>query len=240
MARDFRITLALAAAIAIAFWWAGSPAAHAASRAAPPPPTLDPLACRPFGLDPKKVNDHRLRDANDWMRFQFEDNWNSHTAPATERMAAGEYTRRVMADIDFTLRVWPNHVRGLQALIEYTVAGGKPYNFPPPECYFVNAKEFYDDDINVHMLEGLYYWRIKQYRRAKDAYRDALAIDPESVDAHYNFGLMCLELKEYDEALKHAHVAYRAGYPLAGLRKRLQAAGRWREPDPAAPESPST
>lgn len=214
--------------------------AEAARSAKPPRDTIDPAACKPLGLKPNKINDHRLRDANDWMRFQFEDNWANHTGPATQRLASGEYTQRVMADIDFTLRVWPNHVRGLQALIEYTIAGGKPYSFQPAECYFVSAKQFYDDDVNVHMLEGLYYWKMQKYQQAKQAYRAALDIDPNSVDANYNYGLMCLELKDYSEALKHAHVAYSAGYPLAGLRKRLQAAGQWRDPESTTAQAPGT
>lgn len=176
------------------------------------------------------VNDYRLRNSSSWMKWKTEDNWKNHTRPAIERMKAGEYSQRVMADLDFTLVRWPNHTVALRALIDYARAGGKGYEFPAVGCYFQHARRYYPDDIEVLMLEGFYYSQRSNYERAKKSYLDALAINGESADAHYNLGLVYVELADYESALAHAHAAYRAGYPLPGLRNRLKQLGHWREP----------
>lgn len=56
------------------------------------------------------------------------------------------------------------------------------------------------------------------------------AVDDKSPEIHYNLGLISLELKEVDNALMYAQKAYRAGYPLLGLKNKLKKLGRWAEP----------
>jgi hypothetical protein len=51
-----------------------------------------------------------------------------------------------------------------------------------------------------------------------------------SANIHYNIGLTYLELNRFDEALRHAHTAYRLGFPLPGLKQKLQRVGKWTEP----------
>ena len=207
--------------------------AHALAAAAKndaPIPTIDPATCPEIKVDPAHVLDYRIRDSSAWMKFQYEDNWNNHTSPAVEHISAGEYSHRVMADLNFTLSRWTNHVVALEALIQYTVAGGKSYEFPPAECYFASAHRWDPDDISPYLLEGQFYFAVHQYERAAQSYQQALKIDDGSADAHYNLGLVYLQLQNYDAALSHAQAAYLAGYPLPGLRKRLQDLGKWREP----------
>ena len=50
----------------------------------------------------------------------------------------------------------------------------------------------------------------------------------KSAEIHYNLGLIYLELGDADRALEQAHAAYALGYPLPGLRNRLQRMGKWR------------
>ena len=59
----------------------------------------------------------------------------------------------------------------------------------------------------------------------------------DSPTLQYNLGLAYLDVKQYDEALSHAHRAYEMGVTLPGLRNRLKAAGQWREPAPATADA---
>lgn len=176
-----------------------------------------------------KINDYRLRGSSDFLRFSIEDNWANHTGPAIERIRAREFSQPVIADLDFTLRRWPNHPLALGALVDYVVGGGKFYGFPHAQCYFVHAQRWYPDDPTVFMLEGRYYWKIGEIDEARLAYLDALALDASLVEVHYNLGLVYLELKQMPMALEHAKRAYAGGYPLPGLRRKLVEAGVWEE-----------
>jgi hypothetical protein len=56
-----------------------------------------------------------------------------------------------------------------------------------------------------------------------------LSLDPQSAEANYNLGLLYAEQQDYAPAMKHAAAAYGAGYPLMGLRRKLEKVGAWRE-----------
>jgi hypothetical protein len=51
-------------------------------------------------------------------------------------------------------------------------------------------------------------------------------MDGKSAEICYNLGLLSLELGEIDDAEKYAKLAYEQGFPLPGLRKKLQELGR--------------
>lgn len=53
------------------------------------------------------------------------------------------------------------------------------------------------------------------------------AAGDEAVELHYNLGLICIELADFDCALRHAQVAYAEGYPFPGLKNRLADRGLW-------------
>lgn len=72
----------------------------------------------------------------------------------------------------------------------------------------------------------------KQHKldQARDVLRQAdSATDGESAEIAYNLGLIDLELGDVDSALASAKKAYGRGYPLPGLRQKLQRMGRWTE-----------
>jgi tetratricopeptide (TPR) repeat protein len=52
------------------------------------------------------------------------------------------------------------------------------------------------------------------------------AMDGKSAEICYNLGLLSLELGEIDDAEKYAKLAYEQGFPLPGLRNKLQELGR--------------
>jgi len=64
-----------------------------------------------------------------------------------------------------------------------------------------------------------------------EAARDVLldgnkATDGKSPEIHYFLGLIYLKLSDLDDAVTHAKLAYELGYPLPGLRQKLEAAGQ--------------
>lgn len=52
------------------------------------------------------------------------------------------------------------------------------------------------------------------------------ATDGKSPEIHYFLGLVYVKLKNLDDAVVHARLAYQLGYPLPGLQQKLEAAGR--------------
>jgi tetratricopeptide (TPR) repeat protein len=194
---------------------------HSASS---PPPI--PSTCNQDVWD--RVNtrwDYRTRDSSDQMRYQIADNWENHTGPAKSRMDKGEFTRQVMADLNFTLIRYPNHYLALEQLVRYAQNGGKPYEYGEPQCYFNWARQFASNDAQVVVAEAYFAWKTGNKQRAEDLYRWAMELDPQLVTAPYNLGLLYVELKQYDKAVEQAIAAYSMGYPLPGLRNRLREAG---------------
>lgn len=186
--------------------------------------------CPPIPVDRSNLHDYRGRNSAPFEERSYDDNWSAHTGRAIEQVKAGEISHPVMADLAFTLQRWPNHAQALKALVDYSLAGGRPYEFSPVQCYFAHAHRLFPDDIAVYVLEGYFYTKSRQYDIAEQTYVEALTVDSESSDVHYNLGLLYLELSDYDSALKHAQAAYSAGFPLLGLRKKLEQAGHWSEP----------
>lgn len=142
-----------------------------------------------------------------------------------------------VADLDTVLHIFPNHLRALltvaelgrQARTEYL--RGSSYSVA---CWFDRAVRFAPDDAAVRLAYG--YWLAKKGERAQAVEQlDRVAASAEGAEAlSYNLGLAYCEAGEYGKALQAAHRAYALGYRLPGLRNRLVAAGKWRDPRPAA------
>ena len=144
-------------------------------------------------------------------------------------MKEGSYGRAVIADLNFTLLRWPNHYGALQALAAYEKGGGAANKFIPVSCYFQRAYQFVPDDANILVLYGIYNHRQGRYDVAERAWLFALQVDEQSMEAHYNLGLLYLRLEKFSESLEHARIAYGLGYPLPGLKQKLASAGYWTE-----------
>lgn len=170
------------------------------------------------------------------LRWNIDDNKRYHLDPASRRMQEGEYSRNVIADIDWTLVRYPNHQGALSLLIKYALAGGRNYDFQSPECYFKWALDFAPDDGNVLMARAYYNWRTNKIDAAIGDYQEAIKLMPGSATANYNLGLIYFEQKQFQEAAKYAAVAYQLGYPLPALRDKLAGAG-YKLPTPPAQES---
>ena len=62
---------------------------------------------------------------------------------------------------------------------------------------------------------------------AENNYNISLQFDPENIQTHYNFGLLLVDRRRYEEAKKHAQFVYANNYPLPGLKNKLADAGYW-------------
>lgn len=143
-------------------------------------------------------------------------------------------------DLDYTLRVFPNHPRALTTLSMLAKrAPGKaiPGMRYPVECWFERAVRFQPEDGNAWALFASYLYSIGQPARAQPMLEKAAVLDPGNPSINYNLGLAYAKLGEYDKALPYAHKAYQQSFPLPGLKQLLAKAGKWTEPPPlpAAP-----
>jgi len=152
----------------------------------------------------------------------------AHFTPPVEQLRYGK-SGPVWADIDYTLRAFPNHHRALFAMMRYQVkleTPVEPYRagrnvLLPIECYFLRAIEFKPFDSTVHMLFGTYFYKINKPKEAIERYKLALKLKPDYAEAHYNLGLLFFNLKDYSAAREQADKAYGLGYPLTGLKNKL-------------------
>jgi tetratricopeptide (TPR) repeat protein len=141
-------------------------------------------------------------------------------------------------DIAYTLRAYPNHPRALHSMMNLSFNNrtdkpeGSTYTM---ECWFDRAERFVPDDGTVLMIHGIYTLRKGDARGAIAKFKRSEELSGSNANLHYNLGLAYLELRDYDNALDRARSAYRLGFPLPGLRNKLQEAGKW----PAA-ETPAT
>ncbi len=170
--------------------------------------------------------DYRTRDSIPW---KIQDITRNHLDLANQRMKVGEYTYRVLADLRYILDRYPNFYPALEALLKYDLSGGKFEGSNDTLCYLENARRFVPDDINVLLYEGYFFWKKDELDRAKESYTRALALDPDSADAHYNIGLLYYRMKDFDAANAHAQRAYALGYPLPGLRNELKRSKHWEQ-----------
>lgn len=147
-----------------------------------------------------------------------------HFTPDVQALVRGS-TGQLIGDLDYTLRAFPNHYRALSAVAEYALRGGKFLSdrIPSADCYFERAIAFRPDDAIVRVLFANYLVRSKRPKDAEQQYDYALRLAPDSADINYNAGLFFLEQGNVARARQLAQVAYSHGYPLPGLRDKLDA-----------------
>jgi tetratricopeptide (TPR) repeat protein len=90
----------------------------------------------------------------------------------------------------------------------------------------------------VLVVQGIYLSKVKKSDESIAAYRKALAIDESLIEAHYNLGLELAATGQLAESNRHAQIAYRGGYPLPGLRNRLERLGAWNPTTASVPSKP--
>ena len=164
----------------------------------------------------------------------------AHFTPVVESLISG-LSGPLGAELDYTLRAFPNHHRALISVRRY----GQKTKLPQPpnlrytvECYFARALQFRPDDTTVRMLYAGYLYQNNRPDEAATQLERTSFDAKESGFTQYNIGLVHLEAQQYDKALVQAHRAIALGFTRPDLKDRLVAVGRWREPEvPAPPEA---
>jgi Tfp pilus assembly protein PilF len=172
------------------------------------------------------AQDYRTASQRDKTRVE-----GTHFTPDVEYLRGGN-AGPLGADLSYTLRRFPNHPRALLSMMKY--AEREKSEQPPHaqysvSCYFERAIRFAPDDSTPRVLFGVYLARIGADKAAIAQLESALKLAGDKPDIHYNIGLAYFDLKDYDRALEHAHKAYSLGFPLPGLRNKLERAGKWRD-----------
>lgn len=155
----------------------------------------------------------------------------AHFTAAVESLTGGASTSKgPLADLDYTLRAFPNHHRALHSAIRYRMRLGKPVRHPQfshVECYLQRAINYSPRDSVSLMLYGLYLHRLDEYDKALPVYIKALELNPRDLEIQYNLALLYTDLKDYDQAKVLADGIYKSRFPLEGLKNRLIDANYW-------------
>jgi tetratricopeptide (TPR) repeat protein len=153
-----------------------------------------------------------------------------HFTSDVEHLVRGA-SSSVPGDLDYTLRAFPNHHRALSAMANYQLTHPRPSDarYYSADCYFLRAIAFKPTDAMVHEIYGVYLHSLGKYEQALQQYRAAVRLMPDLADAYYNLGLLYADMQQYQPALEAARHAYDLGYPLPGLRTRLQSLGVWKD-----------
>jgi Flp pilus assembly protein TadD len=149
-----------------------------------------------------------------------------HFTPEVEMLRRGK-SGRIIGDLDYTLRAFPNHPRALQAIARYALGGGQ-FNaedrIPSADCYFQRAIAFAASDATAHEIYGSYLAKRGDKEGARAEYEEALRLAPDSGEINYNAGLFFVQQGDLGRARALAKVAYDQGYPLPGLRRMIDEA----------------
>lgn len=166
-------------------------------------------------------------------RSDFTDNFHlvesAHFTADVENGVKGN-TSTIGADLDYTLRAIPNHHRALTSLARVALRDkavqvvGMHY---PVECWFNRAERFAPDDGSVYAAHAGYLYSMGKTDKAFELYKQAAVLEPDNSTINYNLGLAYFNKHDYAHARAYAKKAYAAGFPLAGLKNKLRAAGKW-------------
>lgn len=153
----------------------------------------------------------------------------AHFTSDVEMLIRG-VTGSIMGDINYTLKAIPNYHRALAAMAKYQrrekVKLSARDKFYTADCYFRRAIYFQPADVTARMLFAIHLHLTGRLEDAAQQYHQAFLIEPEYTEMQYNYGLLLVDLKRYDEALDYANRAYAKGFPLSGLKKKLAEKGR--------------
>jgi tetratricopeptide (TPR) repeat protein len=165
-----------------------------------------------------------------------------HFTPEVEALVRG-HSALIGADLDYTLRAYPNHHRALLAMLRL----GRRTKLPlvqgarlPVECYFQRAIRFAPDDAIVRNFYSLYLYDNDRRNEAVAQLKEASVLGKDDAFTHYNIALVYIQHGDLDRALPEAQRAYQLGFPRSEVKDKLMAAGKWVEPPPLPASSPAS
>lgn len=158
---------------------------------------------------------------------------NAHFTPKVESTRGGNTSMTAGGDLNYTLRVFPNHPRALMTLIKLSEKEkrSKPFGMEYSVlCWLDRAERFTPNDAMVKMIYGTYLIKNGNTNEGATKLDEALELAGDNGNIHYNLGLAYFDLKDYDKSLASAHKANQLGFQLPGLRNKLEKIGKWRAP----------
>lgn len=160
---------------------------------------------------------------------------NYHLTPDVRNLVRGA-TGAMPGDLLFVLNTIPNHPVALDAYSRYEHRYHESASFREQkfmdrpvhtaDCLFQRADRVFPNMAETKVVWAIHRYRKGEYEESEDLLRQAIALQPNYVEAHYNLGLVYIELNQFELARRHADVAYAAGYPLPGLKKKLSRLGQ--------------
>lgn len=148
----------------------------------------------------------------------------AHFTQDVESLRRGKASANVVDDLNYTLRAFPNHHRALNSVAKYALQGGRferDSAIPSADCYFKRAVVFRPDDEVVRMIFGNYLSKRGDRAGARSQYEEALRLAPSAAEVNYNAGLFFASEGDLARAKELALVAYEGGYPLPGLKRKI-------------------
>ena len=124
-------------------------------------------------------------------------------------------------DLRYTLKAIPNFHPALYAVSQYEQQKKLSKKTYTADCFFRRAIYFQPRDATSRMLYAMHLRANKRTKPANNQYQAALRIAPKAAELNYNYGLFLLEQGEIKKARKAAKLAYKMGYPLQGLKNKL-------------------
>ena len=137
------------------------------------------------------------------------------------------------ADLNYTLKAFPNHHRALMSVMRY---GEKQKSNKPEglqydvECYFERAVRFQPNDAVARMLYATYLTKNNRVPEAVAQLEFSTVVAKDNAFTHYNIGLVYFDMKNYGKALAQAHRAQALGFERTELRELLKGVKQWQEP----------
>lgn len=169
--------------------------------------------------------------------FHFTIGIETMTRPATTMF------HEMARDVEYTLRVFPNHHR---ALITMGRLADRFKRDPPPgidltvECWFDRALRFRPDDTVARSLYAQFLHRRNRREEAILQLERAASEAGDSALSIHNVGLVFLEVGAVDKALAQAHRAAALGLANSRLEAALRAQNRWIDAPSAAASAPAS
>ncbi len=155
----------------------------------------------------------------------------AHFTQAVATLKSGRKNKSPLKDLAYTLNVFPNHHLALVAISKFQRINGtslfKHFELYNADCYLKRAVRFKPKDPIVRIIYGMHLHYQKRYKDSLEQYKIAEKKAPNNPDLLYNIGLVYLQLDKLDLSKKYAKKAYKRGYPLAGLRKKLKKLNYW-------------
>lgn len=163
---------------------------------------------------------------------------NAHFRPQVEHLVRGLTSATPGPDLEYLLRRFPNHLRALVAMsrLAAKTPGLRPTDVTLSiECFFERALAIRRSDPIPRILYADFLSRNKQTEPALGQLAQAARLAVDHAGAQYSIGLAYLQMKQYDQALEHAHRARALGDRRDGLQIALTKLGKWREMTPPEP-----